>query len=120
MFPWATAHMVIFSWPINIPLKGPHFLQQLNFSSEPQLGRGEWTAGGCLEVFCWRVEKAYIQMKQTQIILPLQQRVITENPFPKAAGSQEPFTSHSYMRPGTPLLVPPLMTEWSHVHTEII
>lgn len=47
-------------------------------------------------------------MKHIQIILPLQQRVIMENPFSKAAGSQEPFISHSCVWPGIQILMPSL------------
>lgn len=53
----------------------------------------------------FRVKKAHFQMKQIQIILPLQQRVIMENPFSKAAGSQEPFISHSCEWPGIQILM---------------
>lgn len=54
------------------------------------------------------VKKVHFQMKQIQIILPLQQRVIMENPFSKAAGSQEPFISHSCEWLGIKILMPSL------------
>jgi len=54
-------------------------------------------------------------MKQIQIILPLQQRIIIENPFSKAAGSQEPFICHSCRWPGTQNLMPSLKTDWSRI-----
>lgn len=65
-----------------------------------------------LNSISFRVKKAHFQMKQIQIILPLQQRVIMENPFSKAAGSQEPFISHSCVWPGIQILMPSLKTDW--------
>lgn len=68
-----------------------------------------------------REKKAHFQMKQIQIILPLQLRAIIENPFSKAAGSQEPFISHPCAWPGTQILMPSLKTASSvkHLHYEI-
>lgn len=98
---WPQENLVTFPFVHKCSFERLPFLQQLNFCSEPLWGGKRIDVRKVLNSILLRVKKAHFQMKQTQIILPLQPRAITENPFSKSAGSQEPFISHSCAWPGT-------------------